>query len=296
MTVLPSGLVGINSQNPTFRLQVIGNSNEPDKHIGIGGVAPSIRMFGDTVAPTSTSSIPFARIGLATSATNFVTTSHPGDLVVQTINSNGYKSSILFSNNANNSNGFEQMRLDSNGQLGINTVAPTARLHVNCNPQRGLSDVRFQNLSVRSGRALVVDDNGYVYISERLQGRSAGGGDSNEDLVAAVAALKKQVDYLLMQNEVLRQGITVEQLSDITVFPNPASNKTTIELKSNVKVVSARIQIFDVNGKIVVDNPADFGETQKAEINTSSFIPGTYLVKVFGEQNLIGSKKLIIIR
>ena len=64
---------------------------------------------------------------------------------------------LRFFTNNNNPTVEERMRLDAGGNLGINTTAPTARLHVD-------GTVRFENLTAPSvfTTALVIDVNGNV--------------------------------------------------------------------------------------------------------------------------------------
>jgi hypothetical protein len=60
-------------------------------------------------------------------------------------------------------NNTEQVRLDTNGNFGIGTVSPTARLHVN-------GTIRFQGLpTTTSGNYLVVDNTGNVSVASPTQ-------------------------------------------------------------------------------------------------------------------------------
>jgi hypothetical protein len=63
-------------------------------------------------------------------------------------------------------NSIERGILSSTGNLGWNTMSPTAYLHVNCNggnPNNGTSsDVRFEGLENGTGSILVIDNLGYV--------------------------------------------------------------------------------------------------------------------------------------
>lgn len=63
------------------------------------------------------------------------------------------------------------------GFFGWNTMAPTARFHVNCaggNYESGVSDIRFQGLEQGTGNQLAIDANGYVYNSGVPVGGSPG--------------------------------------------------------------------------------------------------------------------------
>jgi hypothetical protein len=123
-----SGNVGIGTTTPQTKLDVKNNS-VGDHALGLGGAAPSIRFYGGDTLPVTiptTYIAPYAKMGLATAPGHFTTSSIPGDLVIQTIDTNN---SIIFSNDFNNG-GTEQMRLNGNGNLGIGTTVPAAKLHV----------------------------------------------------------------------------------------------------------------------------------------------------------------------
>ncbi len=66
--------------------------------------------------------------------------------------------------------------IKANGYFGWQTPSPTALFHINCsNLGEGVpSNLRFENLTAGKGSGLVVDANGYVFIS-----KSAGGGVTN---------------------------------------------------------------------------------------------------------------------
>ncbi len=159
------------------------------------------------------------------------------------------------------------------GRFGINTPGPTARLHVNCAPaDRQLSDVRFENLDYGRGEVLVIDPQGYVYRSSQLQARPGSSGVTTDSLIGIIGALQKDVAYLMERNNILSgAGIA----TDLSLYPNPATNTVEIEIKNNPSVRQATIQVMDVSGKTVMNTPAAFGENRKAQLNTSSLAPGT---------------------
>ncbi len=130
VSVASTGEVGIGTIAPTMKLQVYEASN--DMTMAVSGGSPSIKFHENiTTPPNAPSSFTtrYAKIGLATSYGDFVTTSVPGDFVMETIDTN---KSLLFSARYNIAahSGTEQMRLTSAGRLGIGTTTPTQILTV----------------------------------------------------------------------------------------------------------------------------------------------------------------------
>lgn len=155
---------------PDAILQVRGTT--PDRHIDVTGVSPSIKFYPGENLPALPNTGP--KIGLATSVDDFTEFSGVGDFIVE----NTSAASLIFGTNWSGSNSLERMKINKDGEVGINTVnstpkEPTAYLHVNCinnnpNNNSGLSDVRFENLEEGRGSILVIDNaTGYVFNSKR---------------------------------------------------------------------------------------------------------------------------------
>jgi hypothetical protein len=160
--------VGIGLANPYSALQV--NSGTGDNHIVASGNAPSVRfqlpssyLAGDQATPGT----PYAKIGLATQVNHFSQGSISGDLILQTMtNSN----SIIFSNKfttSGNTNGVEQMRLNSLGNLGIGTASPNNRVEIT-HGTSGNSGLRFTNLT--SANAPIANPGGNKVLSVNASG------------------------------------------------------------------------------------------------------------------------------
>ena len=77
--------------------------------------------------------------------------------------------------------------------------------------------------------------------------------------------------------------------SSIHLFPNPATNNTTITLGSSSKKVE--VTIADITGKIIYSTTAS--ETQKIEVNTEDFSTGVYVVQI-QTADFIATKKLVV--
>jgi hypothetical protein len=148
LTVLPDGKVGINNNNPQSQLVVTNNLTE-DHHLKVEGLAPSI-VFEGNPGPLQA-----GRIGYATINGNYVAGSIPGDIIVQTL---GAANNVIFGvGGGGTGNGFERMRINPNGFVGIATSSPTAVLHT-------VGTVRLQGLAAGSGNPLVADANGNLFI------------------------------------------------------------------------------------------------------------------------------------
>ncbi|MCO5269742.1 MAG: fibronectin type III domain-containing protein [Brumimicrobium sp.] len=74
-------------------------------------------------------------------------------------------------------------------------------------------------------------------------------------------------------------SLTVEGLGNITVYPNPAH--TTVNIENLTSYTDLRIEMIDVNGRVVlVDNNALFN-TSEATIDISNFERGVYTLRVY---------------
>ncbi len=84
------------------------------------------------------------------------------------------------------------------------------------------------------------------------------------------------------------------QLSDLTVYPNPANTSTTVEFSGS----SDRryfVQLHDATGKILQSQKATMVKGRIITIlNTSNYTPGVYYVVVTNELNQTVSKRLLI--
>ncbi len=181
------------------------------------------------------------------------------------------------------------------GDLGINTPAPTARLHVLCQPQdERLSDVRFENLSKGHGNILVIDDDGYVYRSEKDALKPADP-ENNESQAAVIAQLQKDVAYLIEANRQISQN-SAQPGSEVNLYPNPATNQVQLSIGSNSSIKAGTVQVTDVSGKVLITQKADFGESRSITINTAALLPGSYYVKLIAGGKTQAIKSLTIMK
>ena len=68
-------------------------------------------------------------------------------------------------------------------------------------------------------------------------------------------------------------GVDDQQMSKVTVFPNPANDKLTVEAGKVIK----QCDVYSVTGALVVSQQ---GDRDKMEINVSTLPAGFYLIRM----------------
>lgn len=81
----------------------------------------------------------------------------------------------------------------------------------------------------------------------------------------------------------------IDAMDGINIYPNPTTNFVNIRNENYQKPISL-IEIYDLNGKLV-DRIFDISET--TQINFYSYSKGTYIIKLFNQENVIGTAKII---
>ena len=81
----------------------------------------------------------------------------------------------------------------------------------------------------------------------------------------------------------------IDAMDGINIYPNPTTNFVNIRNENYQKPISL-IEIYDLNGKLV-DRIFDISET--TQINFYSYSKGTYIIKLFNQENIIGTAKII---
>ena len=76
-------------------------------------------------------------------------------------------------------------------------------------------------------------------------------------------------------------------VTDITIYPNPANGIFNIELKS---LSNISFDVYDITGKTIL-NRIDI-KTNKSVLNLSNYSEGIYFIKLISEDGTI-TKKLI---
>lgn len=152
VTVKPDGFVGFGISNPQFPVRIHHGAASPQ--LAISGRAASINFYADEVV-TQENHRNVARIGFATGDNDFVYGSKKNDFIIQSIANN---SSLIFGTSYDGINGIEKARILNNGNMGIGTSNPLAKLHV-------AGNLKIDGLTNGAGSVLVIDNNGYVFKS-----------------------------------------------------------------------------------------------------------------------------------
>jgi len=291
-TILPNGSIGIGITSPVKLLHVHNKSGE-DNNAYLSGSSPSVYFAQTATFPQAPYNIPVGRIGLATRVGAFVETSDPGDMILFTATPGA---GLLFGAGVNsNNNGIERMRISSEGNVGVNTITPGARLHVN-------GTVRFENLPSGTGNVLVIDASGNVRRGASTA-RTTDAAASGEE----VAALKKEVDELKQALTAMQQQLAAIKNGsiDVTVAenrpyslssaPNPFSSTTSIKYTYPSTVRRAFINVTDINGRPV--KRIDLGAANASAVSLDADVfaySGTYIYSLELDGKVVESRKLLV--
>jgi hypothetical protein len=119
------------------------------------------------------------------------------------------------------------------------------------------------------------------------------GSQSNPDLVFAdgVFHFVYQNSYTggVTYRTAIVSGVGVNEVNKtISIFPNPAVNEIVLEGVSN-----SRVQIINQLGEVVLSKNV---YTEKESIDCSQFVSGTYFIQVIQNNQLVKSKKIVVMR
>lgn len=291
-TILSNGNTGIGLSAPIKLLHIHSSSTTAeDNTLMLSGKSPSIWFSQNPTSPgNGPITTAFARFGLATRTGAFVTTSVLGDFVLQAMTSTG---SLLFGTNTDaiGTNGVERARINPAGNFGINTTAPTAKLHVN-------GTVRFEGLSTGTGSVLVVDANGNVYKTSTTAARVANTDDALQqevnELKQALADVQAQLAALKSGSLQVTGSNTASESFSLSSAPNPTSGSTTIRYTYPVTVGHAYLTVTDLSGKQVkrVDLKTNGGNSVNLSLDGAT--AGTYVYSLELDGRVVESKKLML--
>lgn len=92
-------------------------------------------------------------------------------------------------------------------------------------------------------------------------------------------------------------AIKQEEKQKLIIYPNPATTSFFIDVPLN-EANAYTIEVYDITGRKVLSKKVKGEKRPKFEINTSNFADGTYLVKVYTDDNvtLSDTQKIIIMK
>ncbi len=80
-----------------------------------------------------------------------------------------------------------------------------------------------------------------------------------------------------------------------TLYPNPATNELTLELKGQ-NTGTAQLQIMNASGQLVSATTATFDALGRSKLNIAQLAPGNYFFRLSSNEGLIGTRMIVIAR
>lgn len=315
-TSATSGFLGLNTLSPTARLHVNcnGGNEQPgfsdvrfqDLEPGTGNqlaIDANGYVYNSGIAVgggTTTISNAWEVTGNAiTGGNNIFGTTTADDVQIHT---NGTPRGIITA-------GTGGYGPNDDGRFGIQTMSPTAHLHVNCrngNPDGGPeSDVRFEELEHGNGELLVIDPQGYVFNSGVHVNPDGTVGmklnNEQEEKIALleteVAVLKSKIDELLNCCSASKNSDVIKPAADGNILyqntPNPFGKETVIEYYITAMQQSAYIMIYDLNGRELSRYPITATGKGKVTVNGENLSSGVYMYSLVLDGKEIDSKRMV---
>ncbi len=107
-----------------------------------------------------------------------------------------------------------------------------------------------------------------------------------DDIPGRIAGIEIGQDAFKMANKYFTGQLAEEGI----LFPNPSINEITILYKTEKNL---ELTIFDVSGRLVYKQPANFNDVNEVYVNISSFSTGLYFVDLFDGNRKVWTQKLI---
>lgn len=183
---------------------------------------------------------------------------------------------------------YEYARIDSRGNFGLNTLQPTARLHINCSNdnlnmreignsiEHSNSNIRFENIPSGTGYTLVVDSDGYVYADKTGSSPQAGIIEDKNELNNLKQELQELKDQIKDLQNVIKE-LSLNNPYSLQNAPNPFEMTTNITylIPSNGNV---KLELFDELGSKIKVLEDEFKVSGKYtyNLNGSELSNGSY--------------------
>ena len=299
---------GMGLMAPKAKLHVHNDDIWGNGHIDVTGKSPGIKFYGGPIWSTTG-----GRIGLSTSSDDYTLSSQPDDFIIQNWSNHN---SLIFGTSNNGSDGFERMRIDNIGQVGINTVnsgpIPTAFLHVNCsgnNPDDGsatTSDVRFENLEPGDGNILLINSTGYVFDSKitvadfmGLQQKFQEEQEKSEVLTKKLEELNEKLSQLSKNLDNLHSSKQFNNGASplLHVSPNPTKEFIIVDYFVEESANDVSIIISDEQGKELITYPVVCHGNCKANLRIPIFLTSNLVfIQLIADGLILGTEKVVVIK
>ena len=113
--------------------------------------------------------------------------------------------------------------------------------------------------------------------------------DDNESITDMNYFVAEEYIYADPKSSIGTSLDKTHQLTNVLIYPNPASEVLNVYLKSDQS--EARVEIYDMNGRMFLSENIHGGEIKK--LNTSDANPGIYIIKIISDQGSRISKLII---
>jgi hypothetical protein len=180
----------------------------------------------------------------------------------------------------------ESMRITSAGFVGINVAAANIDSYLHTD-----GGIRHENLPVGSGKHLVIDGSGYVYISDTKAPE-----EQIQDLQNEVDLLKSELEEIkaMIDNGAASNSVQTLSASWLgQVKPNPTTNnEATIEYSVKADASSAYIVVFDASGKQL--EKIQVSGTGSITVDVAGYQRGIYQYALVVNDVVVDSKKIMV--
>lgn len=172
---------------------------------------------------------------------------------------------------------------------GVSSHPYHVRMHGN-----GIVTWRFENILLPDSSTNETESHGFVKFKIRTKSSLPNGTVLNNS--AAIyfdfnSAILTNTSFLTISDiPIIASSESFQSLSDLTLYPNPFFDKTTIKWKEVLE--NGRVEIHDMVGRKVLDEPV-VGKTHIMEKRGLS--SGMYLISVYDGKRLIGTVQTSVI-
>jgi len=86
-----------------------------------------------------------------------------------------------------------------------------------------------------------------------------------------------------------------ENQSVLKVYPNPSHDYITLEYRTGDKYCNVWFTICDVNGREIIKQQLKGGDNEEI-VNTTSLQPDIYTIILYGDNNIIATERITVLK